>query len=88
MVITAQAGQQRNLWGSVSTSLEDCQITLARLNSRLEELNKGSFFGRSFLRKPTKLVMLNMRLKDIVSFKQQIQSYNSAMQSGLLMINV
>jgi hypothetical protein len=45
-------------------------------------------FGRGFLRKPTKLMMLNMRIKDITAFKDQMQSYNNAMQGALLMINV
>ncbi len=87
-IVTAQTGTDGNLWSSVEASLEDCQLTLARLNSKLDELKKGSVFGRGFLRKPTKLVMLNMRIKDITAFKDQIQSYNNAMQSALLMINV
>jgi len=82
-----QMGTDGNLWGSVEASLEDCQLTLAKLNSKLDEL-KASVFGRGFLRKPTKLVMFNIRIKDIIAFKDQIQSYNNAMQSALLMINV
>jgi hypothetical protein len=87
-IVTAQTGTDGNLWRSVEASLEDCQLTLARLNSKLDELKKGSVFGRGFLRKPTKLMMLNMRFKDIIAFKDQIQSYNNAMQGALLMINV
>jgi len=87
-IVTAQTGTDGNLWRSVEASLEDCQLTLARLNSKLDELKKGSVFGRGFLRKPTKLMMLNMRIKDITAFKDQIQSYNNAMQGALLMINV
>jgi hypothetical protein len=87
-IFKAQTGTDGNLWGSVEASLEDCQLTLAKLNSKLDELKKTSVFGRGFLRKPTKLVILNMRIKDIAAFKDQIQSYNNAMQSALLMINV
>jgi hypothetical protein len=77
-----------NLWRSVEASLEDCQLALARLNSKLDELKKGSVFGRGFLRKPTNLMMLNMKVKDVTAFKDQIQSHNNAMQGALLMINV
>jgi hypothetical protein len=87
-IVTVQMGTDGNLWGSVEASLEDCQLTLAKLNSKLDELKKASVFGRGFLRKPTKLVMFNIRIKDIIAFKDQIQSYNNAMQSALLMINV
>jgi hypothetical protein len=87
-IVTAQTGTDGNLWLSVEASLEDCQLKLARLNSKLDELKKGSVFGRGFLRKPTKLMMLNMRIKDITAFKDQMQSYNNAMQGALLMINV
>jgi hypothetical protein len=87
-IVTPQTGTDGNLWGSVEASLEDCQLTLAKLNSKLDELNRGGVFGRGFLRRPSKLVMLNMKIKDIAAFKDQIRSYNNAMQSALLMINV
>jgi hypothetical protein len=88
MIAAAETHSDGNLWGSVRASLDDCQSTLGKLNKKLDELQNGSVFARGFLRKPTKLIKLNMNMGDILLFKQQIHSYNNAMQSALQMINV
>lgn len=88
MIAAAETNNNGNLWASVKASINDCKITLAKLDSKLDEVQTGGFLGRGFLRKPTKLVKLNMKMKDIVLFKQQVHSYNNAMQSALQMINV
>jgi hypothetical protein len=88
MIAAAQINSDGNLWGSVRASLDDCQRTLGKLNQKLDELQNRGVFARGFLRKPTKLFMLNMKMKDILLFKQQIHSYNNAMHSALLMINL
>ena len=88
MIATAQTHSDGNLWGSVRASLDDCQGTLGKLKKKLDGLQNERVFARGFLRKPTKLIKLNMKMKDILLFKQQIHSYNNAMQSALQMINV
>lgn len=87
-IIATQAHSDGNLWSSVRASLDDCKSTLAKLDKKLDDIQKSSFLGRGFFRKPTKLIKLNMNMKDILVFKQQIHSYNGAMQSALQMINV
>jgi hypothetical protein len=82
------SNSDRDLWSSVKESLRDCQRTLKRLNGKLEELQASSFLTRGFLRRPAKLIKLNMGMKDITTFKQQIHSHSNGMQSALLMINV
>jgi hypothetical protein len=87
-IVAAEAGNNGNLWASVKATIDDCKSTLGKLDTKLDEVQNGGFFGRGFLRKPTKLVKLNMKMKDILLFKQQVHSYNNAMQSALQMINV
>jgi hypothetical protein len=86
--IAIASNSDRDLWSSVRASLDDCQKTLKRLDKKLDELQASSFLGRGFLRRPTKLIKLNMSMKDITTFKQQIHSHSNGMQSALLMINV
>ncbi len=88
MVVEAQAQSDVDLWGSVKASLDDCQTTLRKLDTKLDEVQKSSFFGIGFFKKPAKLIKLNMKMKDILLYKQQIHSYNNAMQSALQMINM
>ncbi|KAF2815672.1 uncharacterized protein BDZ99DRAFT_405916, partial [Mytilinidion resinicola] len=88
LLVTTQTNGDRDLWITVRGSLDDCQITLGKLDKRLVEVQKTSFLGRGFLRKPTMSIKLNMMMKDITAFRQQIHSHNSAMQSAFQMINV
>ena len=88
MIVIAQANRDRDLWGSVKKSLDDCERTLGKLSIKLDELQAGSFFGRGFLRKPTKAIKMNMNMKEIGTFRQQLHSHNSGMQSALSMISV
>jgi hypothetical protein len=87
-IVAAEGGSNSNLWASVKATIDDCKSTLGKLDTELDEVQKGGFLGRGFLRKPTKLVKLNIKMKDILLFKQQVHSYNNAMQSALQMINV
>lgn len=88
LLVAAQANTDGNLWTSVRASLDDCKNTLEKLKKKIDEVQKSSFLGRGFLRKPTMSIKLNMKMRDITTFKQQIHSYNSAMQSALQMINM
>jgi hypothetical protein len=60
---------------------------LRKLDAKLDGIQTSGFLGRGLLRKPSKLFKLNSNMKDIL-FKQQVHSYNNAMQSALQMINV
>jgi hypothetical protein len=88
MIAAAEASSNGNLWASVKISIDDCKNTLEKLDAKLDEVQTAGFLGRGLLRKPSKLVKLNMRMKDILLFRQQVHSYNSAMQSALQMINM
>ena len=77
-----------SLWISVKASLDDCTATLEKMSLMLDEVQKGEFMGRGFLRRPTKQIKFSSKTKDIVVYKQRVQSYNSAMQSALHMINL
>ena len=88
LVASAQVSNEGYLWESVKTSLEDCKATLQKLDLILDEVRKDGFLERGFLRRPAKTVKLNMKMKDIVLFRQQLHSYNNAMHSALQMINV
>jgi hypothetical protein len=87
MIAAAEPSNNGNLWVSVKASLDDCKNTLGKFDTKLDEVRTGGFLGRGFLRKPIKLVKLNMKMKDILLFKQQVHSYNNAVQSALQMIN-
>lgn len=76
------------LWISVKASIDDCKATLEKLNLMLDDVQKGSFVGRGFLRKPAKQIKFSLKTKDISVYQQRMQSYNSAMQSALHMINL
>lgn len=89
MIAVAQTNGDRDLWISVKNSMDDCQRTLRKLDNKLDELKQGStIFARGFMRRPNKLIRLNMSAKEIDSFRQQMHSHNNGMQSALLMINV
>ncbi|OCL14343.1 hypothetical protein AOQ84DRAFT_435739 [Glonium stellatum] len=89
LLVAAQANTDGgSLWTSVQASLDDCENTLGKLEKKLDEVQKSSFLGRGFLRKPTMSIKLNVRMRDISAFKQQMHSYSTAMQSALQMINV
>ena len=87
MIATAQVQSEGDLWGSVKSSLDDCEDTLRKLEKKLNEIQK-SFKKWGILKKPAKLIKLNMEMKDILLYKQQVHSYNNAMQSALQMINM
>ncbi|KAF1816362.1 hypothetical protein P152DRAFT_120686 [Eremomyces bilateralis CBS 781.70] len=82
----AQADPDGSLWSSVKASLDDCGRTLGRLEKNVNDIQqKDSFFGRL---KVTRSIRFNLKAKDVMVFRQQIQTYNGAMQSSLQMINV
>jgi hypothetical protein len=83
-----QADLDGNLWVTVRASLGDCRATLERLGRELNGVQSTGFFRKSFLRRPVTQIRLNLRMSDIVIYKQRIQSHNSAMQSSLQMISV
>lgn len=87
-IAVAQADPDGNLWSAVKTTLDDCKSTLEKLDNKINDVQREGVFGRGLMRKATKQIKLNMRMKDIVLFKQQIHWYNSGMQSALQMINV
>ena len=88
LLVAAQANADGNLWISVQVSLDDCKNTLEKLEKKIDKVQKSSFLWRGFLRKPTMSIKLNMRMRDITTFKQHIHSYSSAMQSALQMTNM
>ena len=85
-VASARTLSEPQLWNSVNTSLEDCKNTLLKLERILSNVQNKSFLERGMLKQPVKTVKLNLRMKDITYFRQQLQSYGNAMQSALLMI--
>jgi hypothetical protein len=88
MIVAAEASRNGNVWASVEASIDDCKKTLQKLDAKVDEVQTLGFVGRGLFRKRSKLIKLNMKMKDILLFKQQVHSYNSAMQSALQMINV
>jgi len=88
LVAIASHGPDAELWASLKPSLKDCRKTLEKLHQKLEDVQKSSFIGRSFLRRPVKQIRLNMKTKDIVTYQQRIHSYSLAMHSALQAINV
>jgi hypothetical protein len=44
--------------------------THSRNWTKLDEVQTGGYLGRGFLRKPAKLIKLNMKMKDIMLSKQ------------------
>ena len=88
LVAAAQVDPDGNLWASVGASLNDCKTTLEALDDKLNSVRKTGFLGKGFLRKPTKQVKFNLKMNDIVTYRQRFQSYNTAMASALQMINV
>jgi phage host-nuclease inhibitor protein Gam len=72
----------------VESSLQECGDTLNKLYAVLQDLN-GTTAGRfGVLRRPIKQVRLNMKMKDIGDFQQQVHSHYSGMQLTLGTINV
>lgn len=76
------------LWVSVKASIDDCKATLEKMSRMVDDVQKGGAFGRGFIRRTTKQIKFTLKAKDISVYKQRVQSYNSAMQSALHMINL
>lgn len=87
-IANAQTDPDGTLWVSVKASIDDCKATLEKMSLMLDDVQKGGFVGRGFLRRPTKQIKFSLKTKDISVYKQRVQSYNSAMQSALHMINL
>lgn len=83
-----QADPEGTLWATVKASLDDCRATLEKLEKELDGAQANGVFARSFLRRPLRQIRLNMKMSDIIVYKQRVQSHNSAMQSALQMISV
>ena len=88
LIATSQMDPNGDLWISLRMTLNDCRATLGRLDETLKGVNRPAAFGISILRRPTKQVMLSLKMKDIGIFRQRIQYYNGAMQLPLQMINL
>lgn len=88
MVVT-EIDPENSLWASVRNTLDDISHTIEKLNQLLVDVQKTTpVFGLGFLRKPKKQLRLSLRSRDIATYKDRIQSYNTAMTSALQMINV
>ncbi|KAE9967586.1 hypothetical protein EG327_011384 [Venturia inaequalis] len=77
-----------NLWTMVEGSLQECGITLDKLQTMLQDLNGTANSRFGVLRRPIMQVRLNMKLKEIGDFQQQVHSHYSGMQLTLGTINV
>jgi hypothetical protein len=86
--VAATSGTNDELWVSLNATLEDCENTLIKLDRKLEEVNAPPVAGLTLLRRPIKLLRLNLRMKDVAVFRERIQHYNVAMQLPLQMIGV
>ena len=84
IIDVAQVQSGGNVWASVEETLEDCKNTLKKLEEALKDVERSGFLPRGLLR----TIRLNLKMKDILLFKQQFHTYSSAMQSALQMINV
>ncbi len=87
--VMAEIDPDGSLWAAVKATLGDINNTLAKVNQLLDEVrNSSGVFSRGFLRKPTKQIKFGLRSKEIATYKDRVQSYNTAMTSALQMINV
>ncbi|KXX77095.1 Kinesin light chain 1 [Madurella mycetomatis] len=87
--VIAEIDPDGSLWAVVKATLDDINNILVKLSQLLSEVQKSSgVFSRSFLREPTKQIKFGFRSKEIATYKNRVQSYNTAMTSALQMINV
>ncbi|TLD34661.1 Dimethyl-sulfide monooxygenase [Venturia nashicola] len=77
-----------HLWTMVEASLQECGTTLDKLETMLQDLNGTANSRFGVLRRPIMKVRLNMKLKEIGDFQQQVRSHYSGMQLTLGTINV
>jgi len=82
--LKATTGHERRHWECVEKSMNDCYRTLESLKNVLEKVKKdGGFFLR-----PIKQVKLKMNSAEIITLKQQIQSYKETMNLSLQIISL
>jgi hypothetical protein len=87
--VMAEIDPDGGLWAVVQATLGDINDTLAKLSQILNEVEQSSgIFSRGFLKKPAKQIKFGFRSKEIATYKDRVQSYNTAMTSALQMINV
>ena len=87
-VAAACASDDTELWSNVKQALDDCQIVVHRLSTKLERLKQPGKLERTFFKKPALAMRLSLKTEDIALFRQQITSHYNAMQSGLLAIQM
>jgi hypothetical protein len=87
--VLAEIDPDGGLCAIVEATLGDINDILGKLSQLLDEVqSSSSVFSRGFLRKPAKQIKFGFRSKEIATYKDRVQSYNTAMTSALQMINV
>jgi hypothetical protein len=71
---------------SLRKILTDCEDTLVKLDAIINEASKG--FRKTLLRRTVTAIKLNFKSANIVLVRQQIQTYSTAMQMTLSMLNI
>jgi hypothetical protein len=84
VVLEQQTGHEVQYWDSVKTSMDDCQVTLHRLERIIEELGSGG----GFVLRSKRTAKLEQSMPEITLLKQQISAYRHSMQLSLQMINL
>lgn len=73
------------LWYTFYGCLEECQLTVVRLDSALDGLNKRS---SSWAKQAYRQVKLNLKKDDIISLRSQIHTHSITLGTALQLINM
>ena len=81
------ANESKQLWTTVNGSLEECQVTVTRLDSVLDSVRKKQT-QPSWVTQAFRQVKLSLRQEEIAAFRVQIHTHSDALKTALIMINM
>lgn len=76
------------LWSSIKGSLDDCEVTLKRLDSELDRIKQKKVRSQNMWQKPYSVLRLNMSADTIKTIRSQIHTHVGALQMSLSCISV
>ena len=81
-------GYEQSHWEKAQRGMNDCRGTLERLSSVLEQVRGDHGNGHVFFSRQRRQIRLDMKSTEIVTLRNQIQSYKDTMKLSLNVITM
>jgi hypothetical protein len=81
----ADSEDSRLLWESIQGSLDNCQVTINKLEKAIVDIRPE---GKNFAKQALRRIKLNLKEDEISGFRTQIRTHTNALHMALLMVNL